>query len=318
MAAIEAAGQEGRPAAQGDLLAEGGRLIGQFIDARAHRALRRDPDHLHGRAGHHQQRAGDGDARARARDRHAARDRRPAALHPGDAGDRGARRRPRVRRPGRRRWARCWSAIVGKVGIPAKSDVWFFFFSGPRLHPFLGTSNVVAALHHRAAVSAFSSFYPAWLAMRVTPAPGHAGGGMSHVQARRRFHDRLPQPGRSTAGARCSSAPPSPPSRRCSCCCTGLSTGVRETMIDTATTLSTGHVNVGGFFKVTAGQAAPVVTDYEKVLERRAKARARDGVRGPARPRLGQGRLRHRLDAARHRRHRHQQPSRSSRRCCRS
>jgi putative ABC transport system permease protein len=47
----------------------------------------------------------------------------------------------------------------------------------------------------------------------------------------------------------------------------GLSTGVRETMIDTATTLSTGHVNVGGFFKVTAGQAAPVVTDYQKVLE---------------------------------------------------
>jgi ABC-type lipoprotein release transport system permease subunit len=47
----------------------------------------------------------------------------------------------------------------------------------------------------------------------------------------------------------------------------GLSTGVRETMIDTATTLSTGHVNVGGFFKVTAGQAAPVVTDYKKVME---------------------------------------------------
>jgi len=47
----------------------------------------------------------------------------------------------------------------------------------------------------------------------------------------------------------------------------GLSTGVRETMIDTATTLSSGHVNVGGFFKVTAGQSAPVVTDYTKVLE---------------------------------------------------
>jgi putative ABC transport system permease protein len=46
----------------------------------------------------------------------------------------------------------------------------------------------------------------------------------------------------------------------------GLSTGVRETMIDTATTLSTGHVNVGGFYKVTAGQAAPVVTNYKKVL----------------------------------------------------
>jgi putative ABC transport system permease protein len=48
---------------------------------------------------------------------------------------------------------------------------------------------------------------------------------------------------------------------------TGLSTGIRETMIETATTLSTGHVNVGGFFKVTAGQAAPVVTDYGKIFD---------------------------------------------------
>ena len=48
---------------------------------------------------------------------------------------------------------------------------------------------------------------------------------------------------------------------------TGLSTGVRETMIESATTLSSGHVNVGGFFKVTAGQAAPVVTDYQKVID---------------------------------------------------
>ncbi len=53
---------------------------------------------------------------------------------------------------------------------------------------------------------------------------------------------------------------------------TGLSTGVRETMIDTATTLSTGHLNVGGFFKVTAGQASPVVTDYQKVMEATRKA----------------------------------------------
>jgi ABC-type lipoprotein release transport system permease subunit len=47
----------------------------------------------------------------------------------------------------------------------------------------------------------------------------------------------------------------------------GLSTGIRETMIETATTLSSGHLNVGGFFKVTAGQAAPVVTDYRHALE---------------------------------------------------
>ncbi len=60
-------------------------------------------------------------------------------------------------------------SIIGKVGIPAKSDVWFFFFSGPRLHPFIGTSNVIAAFIIVLLVSAFSSFYPAWLAMRVTP-----------------------------------------------------------------------------------------------------------------------------------------------------
>jgi ABC-type lipoprotein release transport system permease subunit len=60
-------------------------------------------------------------------------------------------------------------SVVGKIGIPAKSDVWFFFFSGPRLHPFIGTSNIIAAFAIVLLVSAFSSFYPAWIAMRVTP-----------------------------------------------------------------------------------------------------------------------------------------------------
>src|SRR5262249_9844320 len=48
---------------------------------------------------------------------------------------------------------------------------------------------------------------------------------------------------------------------------TGLWTGVRESMEHSATTLSSGHLNIGGFFKVTAGQSAPVVTDFEKVLK---------------------------------------------------
>ncbi len=60
-------------------------------------------------------------------------------------------------------------SVIGKVGIPAKSDVQFFFFSGPRLYPFIGTSNIVAAFIVVLLVSAFSSFYPAWIAMRVTP-----------------------------------------------------------------------------------------------------------------------------------------------------
>jgi len=46
-----------------------------------------------------------------------------------------------------------------------------------------------------------------------------------------------------------------------------LSTGISETMIRTATTLSSGHVNVGGFYKVTSSQCAPVVTDFAKVVK---------------------------------------------------
>ena len=46
-----------------------------------------------------------------------------------------------------------------------------------------------------------------------------------------------------------------------------LSTGVSETMIRAATTLSTGHVNVGGFFKVTSSAGGPIVTDYQKVID---------------------------------------------------
>ncbi len=45
-----------------------------------------------------------------------------------------------------------------------------------------------------------------------------------------------------------------------------LSSGISTALIDTATTLATGHLNVGGFYKVTAGQAAPLVADYPKVL----------------------------------------------------
>ena len=59
--------------------------------------------------------------------------------------------------------------FLGKAGIPAPSDVWTFFFSGPALHPTLGTSSLVGALIIVLIVSVLSSLYPAWLAMRVTP-----------------------------------------------------------------------------------------------------------------------------------------------------
>jgi len=44
-----------------------------------------------------------------------------------------------------------------------------------------------------------------------------------------------------------------------------LSSGVRRSMLESATTVATGHLNVGGFYKVTAGQSAPLVIDYPKV-----------------------------------------------------
>lgn len=51
----------------------------------------------------------------------------------------------------------------------------------------------------------------------------------------------------------------------------GLSAGVESSMMESATVLMTGHVNVGGFYKVTSGTAAPLVTDYPKVLEETRK-----------------------------------------------
>lgn len=44
-----------------------------------------------------------------------------------------------------------------------------------------------------------------------------------------------------------------------------LSTGVHRTMMKSATTLTTGHINIAGFYKITAGQSAPVVTQYQAV-----------------------------------------------------
>jgi ABC-type lipoprotein release transport system permease subunit len=58
---------------------------------------------------------------------------------------------------------------IGKVGIPANNDIVAFFFSGPRLYPFLSSANLAIAFLIVLLVSGFSSFYPAWLAMRVTP-----------------------------------------------------------------------------------------------------------------------------------------------------
>lgn len=44
-----------------------------------------------------------------------------------------------------------------------------------------------------------------------------------------------------------------------------LLNGMHDTMLRNATTLSSGHVNVAGFFKVSSGTAAPVVTHYDEL-----------------------------------------------------
>ncbi len=60
-------------------------------------------------------------------------------------------------------------AILRVVGIPAANDVLYFLFSGPRLHPGLSWTNVGLSLAIVLLVSAASSIYPGFLAMRVSP-----------------------------------------------------------------------------------------------------------------------------------------------------
>jgi putative ABC transport system permease protein len=45
-----------------------------------------------------------------------------------------------------------------------------------------------------------------------------------------------------------------------------LTAGMEASMMESALTLLTGQVNVGGFFKVTSGSAAPLVADYPKLV----------------------------------------------------
>jgi ABC-type lipoprotein release transport system permease subunit len=47
---------------------------------------------------------------------------------------------------------------------------------------------------------------------------------------------------------------------------TSLTGGMEAAMMESATTLMTGHVNVGGFYKITSGSAAPLVSEYPGVL----------------------------------------------------
>ncbi len=46
-----------------------------------------------------------------------------------------------------------------------------------------------------------------------------------------------------------------------------VSNGMQTNMLKVATTLSTGHVNVAGFYKLTSGDSTPMVNGYSKLLE---------------------------------------------------
>lgn len=67
-------------------------------------------------------------------------------------------------------------ALIGHWGIPATSDVMFFFFSGPRLRPVPQPVAVAIAAVMVLVVNAVSAAYPAWIAMRVTPRQAMAAG----------------------------------------------------------------------------------------------------------------------------------------------
>ena len=68
-----------------------------------------------------------------------------------------------------------------------------------------------------------------------------------------------------------------------------LTAGIEHAMMESATTLMTGHVNVGGFFKITSGERGPAGLGLPEgageVLAARPRARLRRHPRRGATPR---------------------------------
>ncbi|MBI2373134.1 MAG: FtsX-like permease family protein [Deltaproteobacteria bacterium] len=60
-------------------------------------------------------------------------------------------------------------AWIGKVGIPAQSDVMVFLFAGPRLYPQFGAEHLVFGIMTIVLVSIASTLYPARLATTIQP-----------------------------------------------------------------------------------------------------------------------------------------------------
>jgi ABC-type antimicrobial peptide transport system permease subunit len=59
--------------------------------------------------------------------------------------------------------------VLGRLGVPAWSDVMVVVFSGERLYPTGTTGQLWLAVIAVVAVSCASGMYPAWIALRVSP-----------------------------------------------------------------------------------------------------------------------------------------------------
>ncbi|HUO58760.1 MAG TPA: ABC transporter permease, partial [bacterium] len=54
-------------------------------------------------------------------------------------------------------------------GVPAGNEFLYFFFSGPRLYPYLSVGSLVGAFFVVVIVTCVSALYPATMATRVAP-----------------------------------------------------------------------------------------------------------------------------------------------------
>ena len=59
--------------------------------------------------------------------------------------------------------------MMGHAGVPASNDFLYFFFSGPKLYPWLNAGSVVGAFIVVLIVTCASALYPAMMATRVSP-----------------------------------------------------------------------------------------------------------------------------------------------------
>jgi len=59
--------------------------------------------------------------------------------------------------------------LLGHTGLAAPNDWFYFFFSGPKLFPWLNAGSLVGAFIVVVIVTCISALYPAWMATRVSP-----------------------------------------------------------------------------------------------------------------------------------------------------